>query len=232
MSDSADLPDGIGPASTPEPGDSDPGPYVLTPEQRTKFLGRLADFELRLGDLTEMQANFVLAVLGNPTNYTLAATRAGYKSPKQDAQNLLHNPRIAACIAAGEQLREDRTYLTSDRTMHEFAIIAFSDVNDFVVENGKLGTAEGVPAYATRAVSSVEWDEDRWLDEEGRWHTRTKTKLRLWNKVDALKMIAMYQRLLSGENGSNLGGIAVDRSVHIHQHQHNTWVVGDNKLTF
>jgi hypothetical protein len=132
----------------------------------------------------------------------------------------------------GENLREDRTFITSDRTLHEFAIIAFSDITDFTVDKytGHIEVREGVPAYARRAISSVKWKHKTWT-EDGELHTQTETELKLWNKNDALKMLAMYQKLLSGENGGNL---MVDNSkhVHLHQHQHNTWQIGENKVTF
>jgi hypothetical protein len=180
-----------------------------------------------------MQANYVLAVLRDPTNYEAAARTAGYKHASVAAAKLNKKPAVAACIALGENLREDRTMLTSDRTLHEFAIIAFSDITDFAIDprTGKITTREGVPQYATRAISKVKFDCESWTDEDGHVHFRVKTELGLWNKNDALKMLAMYQKLLSGEAGAN---IINDNSkhVHLHQHQHNTWQVGDKMVTF
>lgn len=210
----------------------DSAPITLSPEQRKLYLGKLAEFEIQLSELTEMQANFVLAVLRDPTNFEKAARTAGFKNAAVAAHRLKNKPAVAACIALGENIREDRTMLTSDRTLHEFAIIAFSDITDFRVdaETGKIHVREGIPSYATRAISSVKWKHKTWT-EEGERFTQTETELRLWNKNDALKMLAMYQKLLSGEGGGN---IVNDNSkhVHIHQHQHNTWQVGEQRLTF
>jgi hypothetical protein len=229
IDDKSGLPDGLGDA----PPESETAQILLTPEQRKAFLGRLAEFEMLLGGMNDNHANFVLAVLADPSDYTKAARVAGYKFPNVEATRLLNKPHIAAAIALGEQLREDRTMVTSDRTLHEFAIIAFSDITNYVISEGKLTVREGIPAYMTRAVSAIEIDETAWTDEEGICHTRTKTKLRLWSKTDALKMLAMYQKLLSGEGGTNIGTQNVDaRQVTIHQHQHNTWQIGDNKVTF
>lgn len=215
-----------------EPGAPDDAPIILSPEQRKLFLGKLAEFEIQLSALPEMQANFVLAVMRDPTNFEAAARAAGYKHAGVQATRLRHKPAVAACIALGENIREDRTMLTSDRTLHEFAIIAFSDITDFSVDkyDGTVSVREGVPSYATRAISSVKWKHKTWT-EDGELHTQTETEIKLWNKNDALKMLAMYQKLLSGEGGSNL---LIDQSkhVHVHQHQHNTWQIGDKRVTF
>ena len=228
MTDAPTIPDEA-PDVEPEPPQF--GRLVLTAEQRKAYLGRLADFELKLAALPDMQAAFVLAVLSDPTNYTEAARVAGYRFPNITSQKLLNKPRIAACLAAGETLREDRTMLTSERTLHELAILAFSDITDFTVDSkGKVHVKDGVPAYATRAISSIEYDMTSWVDKDGLEHFDVKTKIRLWSKNDALKMIAIYQKLLSDAAPA----VAVDQSqhVHIHQHQHNTWQFGDDKLTF
>lgn len=195
------------------------------------FLGRLAEFELKLSELPEMQANFVLAVLADPTNFTAAARVAGYKNPNVEGTRLRTYPRVADLIALGEQLREDRTRLTSDRTLHELAIVAFSDITDYEFDLARqtVKARSGVPEYATRAISSMEVEEHEYEDDEGRTHVKRRAKVRLWSKTDALKMIAIYQKLMSDTPNVN-----VDQSqhVHLHQHQHNTWQFGDQKLTF
>lgn len=217
--------------------DGGTGPIILTPEARREYLGRLQDFAIRLEELPEMQGAFVLAMLKDPTNFTAAAKVAGYKFPNVESQRLLNNPKVAAAIAAGEQLREDRTYLTSDRTLHEFAIIAFSDITNYVIVDGNLQCKEGVPAWATRAVSTVEVEETSWMEDDV-LHKRVKTKIKLWSKTDALKMLAMYQRLLSGPDGSNLGsgGNTIINNnggvVNHHEYKKNKWVVGNVTMEF
>jgi hypothetical protein len=226
----ADLPPEL---KESEPDATESGAITLSPEQRKQFLGKLAEFELQLSALTEMQANFVLAVMRDPTNFEKAARTAGFKNAAVAAHRLKGKPAVAAAIALGEQLREDRTFLTTDRTLHEFAIIAFSDITDFTIDpaNGKVTVREGVPEYATRAISKLKFDSESWTDKDGEVHWRVKTEIGLWNKNDALKMLAMYQKLLSGEAGAS---IVNDNSkhVHLHQHQHNTWQVGDKMVTF
>lgn len=211
----------------PLPGES---AKLLTNLQRRAILGKLAEFELLLSRLTLRQQNFVLAYLNDPTNTYLAAKTAGYSesSARQEAGRLIRHPRIMACIAAGQLLREDRTMVTADRTLNELAIIAFSDVTDYEFDptSHEVKTRPGVPSYALRAVSQVEFTV---TTREGEKETTTteKTKIKLWSKTDALRMLALYQKLLGTEGG---GVVINDQSVH--NHQHNTWQFGDRKVQF
>jgi hypothetical protein len=230
----SDEPDDLDGPSDEAAEDESPGGtstlVALTPEKRRVILGKLMEFEHLLSGLTIMQQNFVLAVLADPTNHSQAATVAGFKHPSVTGTKLIKLPRIAACIALGEQLREDRTYLTTDRTLNEFAIIAFSDVSDYCIKNGRLDVRPGISRAALRAISSCEIDEHSWMDLEGKHHTRVKAKFKLHNKIAALQTLSVYQKLLSGLEGQNL---TIDnRQVHIHQHQNNTWQIGDRRLTF
>jgi phage terminase small subunit len=210
---------------------------MLRPEDRKKLLGRLAEFELKLLDLNPLQQNFVMAFVMDPTDASAAARKAGYSEKRcaATACDLLAKPHVAACIALGEQLREDRTMITSDRTLHEIAIIAFSDITDFSIgPGGRIDTKPGVPSYATRAIKSVEWTSIEREDEEGKPVITYKTKIALWPKDVALRMLAVYQKLLSGDgtvvnatvNNDNRG------QTHHHEHQHQTWQIGDLTLNF
>lgn len=210
---------------------------MLRPEDRRRLLGRLAEFELKLLDLNPSQQNFVMAYIMDPTDGAAAARKAGYSERRASAtaSELLNKPHVAACIALGEQLREDRTMITSDRTLHEIAIIAFSDITDFTVEGaGKVSTRPGVPSYATRAIKSIEWSTTEREDEKGNPVITYKTKIALWPKDVALRMLAVYQKLLSGDgpvinatvNNDNRG------QTHHHEHQHQTWQIGDLTLNF
>lgn len=207
---------------------------LLTDEQRKALLGKLAEFELALLSLAPKQQAFVCAYLADPTNGSKAARTAGYAegSAHVRASQLLNMPKIVAVIAMGQQLREDRTFITSDRILHELAIIAFSNIGDFFVSSGgKIALKEGVPEYAMRAVSSAEFTVTE-TEEDGKQTISYKTKIRLWSKPDALRMLAMYQKLLSGEGGTNL--IINDNrgQTHTHQYQQNVWQWGSRQVKF
>jgi len=225
------LPDGI----RDLPDDIDTREQLLlTDEERKALLGKLAEFELALLNLAPKQQAFVLAYLSDPTNGSAAARRAGYAdgSAHVRASQLLNSPKVVAVIAAGQQLREDRTFITSDRILHELAVIAFSNIGDFHVSSGgKVAVRDGVPEYAMRAISSAEFTVTE-VEEDGRQTITYKTKIRLWSKPEALRMLAMYQKLLSGEGGANL--IINDNrgQVHSHHYQQNTWQWGDRSVKF
>jgi phage terminase small subunit len=231
----SDLPEKLGnPSANPEPFEP---PQILTTEMRREVLGKLAEFELCLTELPDRKAAFVLAYLANPTDAAAAVKRAGYADtqPSRKGTALLNEAPIAHCIALGANLREDRTRVTSDRTLQELAIIAFSDISNYTVdwETGNLKLHEGVPEYATRAVASVEHIvTTRGSGEDAT--TTHRTKIRLWSKTDALRMLALYQKLLLGNTA-----VVVDQSTTIndnrgqtHNYQHNEWSWGDRTIKF
>lgn len=227
-----DLPPEV--TASPEDDDDASGPLLLSNEERKALLGKLAEFELLLLALPPRQQSFVMAYLTNPTNGSAAAGKSGYSGNLAvRASKLLCHPPVAAAIAAGQQLREDRTFITSERTLHELAIIAFSDISHFKVDrNGKVGVVEGVPEYALRAVSSAEYTVTE-IDTADKVVTTYKTKIKLWSKTEALRMLAMYQKLLSGEGGINLTVNNDNRGqVHTHNYQKNEWKWGNRTVKF
>lgn len=226
-----ELMDDDRPVEIYQPGDSiDETQQMLTPERRREILGKLADFELQLSALSPLMQGYVLAYLQNPTSQAECARKAGYaeSSAKVKASQLMADSRIQACIALGQLLREDRTMVTSERTINELAIIAFSNIGDYKVEPGsnQVTVREGVPEYALRAVSSAEYTTSVAENDNGDVKTTYKVKIKLWSKTDALRMLAIYQRLLSPDGGTT------NNSLHLHKHEHHTWKVGDRELTF
>lgn len=208
---------------------------LLTAEERKALLGKLAEFELAVLALAPQQQAFVFAYLANPTNGSAAARKAGYAASGAHvrASNLLNMPKVANAIALGQQLREDRTFITADRTLNELAIIAYSNIGDYEVgPGGVVRVREGVPEYALRAVASADYTVIEEETEKGVKITY-KTKIKLWSKPDALRMLSMYQKLLTGEGGVNLTINNDNRGqAHTHNYQHNEWQFGDRKIKF
>lgn len=214
---------------------SDNVQVILSPADRKRLLGRLAEFEVMLLALPPLQQNFVMAYVSDPTDGAAAARKAGYSERRAAATccDLLARPAVVAAIALGEQLREDRTMITSDRTLHEIAIIAFSDITNYEIVRGRVRTVAGVPTYATRAISSVEYTETEYEGDDGKMRTTYKTKIRLWSKDTALRMLSVYQKLLSEPSITNNVTVNDNRGqTHTHNHMHQTWKVGERELTF
>jgi phage terminase small subunit len=201
---------------------------ILTPQQRRELLGKLAEFEIALLNLPPREQAFVLAMIMDPRSKRGAALKAGVPERSADvrAQKFLAMPRVAHAIALGNNVREDRTMVTSDRTIHEMAIIAFADVNMFEVKNGNIGVRDGVPEYMTRAIQSVDLHEEEFRDAEGKVvRVERRMRLRLWSKTDTLRMLALYQKLISN---ALVGSVTIDnRQLHINQ-----WKFGDRLVQF
>ncbi len=222
------LEDDDAPVEIYQPGDSiDESQQMLTPERRQEILGKLVEFELQLSTLSPLMQGFVLAYLQDPTNQAACARKAGYSehTSKIKGSQLMADSRIQAAIALGQQLREDRTMVTSDRTLNELAIIAFSDISNYEISENRIVAAEGVPDYVMRAVSQAEYIITTKEDEKGNTITTSRVKVKLWSKIDALRMLAQYQKLLTPD------GIT-SNNLHLHKHEHHTWKVGDKELTF
>lgn len=209
-------------------------PVLLTDAQRAEVLGRLADFELKLCALPEKRQAFVLAYIADPTNASAAARKAGYAtiSSRVSASTILRSPDVAACIAVGLLLREDRTMITSERTLNELSIIAFSDIADFTVgEDWTLGVREGAPEYVTRAVASIDFNVTERIDQHDNPVTSRSMKIRLWSKPEAIRMLMMYQKLLGAEATPNVN-ITNNNGPVTNNYTKNTWKWGTREVKF
>lgn len=200
----------------------------ITPEMRRELFNRFLEFETLLSTCTVQQQTFVLAYIQDPTDATKAGRLAGYAESgvKPHVSRLLRNDKIAHLIALGNNLREDRTFITADRTIQELAIIGFSDITDYEVhpDTGRLRVVEGAPRHATRAVASAEFKTVVEDIGDGKARTTFTTKIKLWNKVDTLRMLALYQKLMRPDshvtiNNTNEAGSKT------------TWVFGDKEIT-
>lgn len=199
----------------------------ITAEMRRELFNRFLEFETLLSTCTNQQQTFILSYLNDPTNAVAAGRAAGFSEPtvKSYVSRLLRHEKIAHIIALGNNIREDRTFITADRTLQELAIIGFSDITDYEThpDTGRLTTRDGVPEHNTRAVASAEFTtvvDDR---GEGRVTTTFKTKIKMWNKVDTLRMLALYQKLVRPEGGTTIINKNEKGST-------TTWVFGDREI--
>lgn len=209
-------------------------PVLLDRNARQAFLGRLAEFEMKLVAMPDRMQAFCLAYIADPSNATAAARKAGYSTASCAirASQLLVRRDVQALVSLGLQLREDRTMLTSDRTLNELAIIAFSSIGDYDIDpsSQQLRTRDGVPEYAMRAVASAEFSSTVRESEDGGTTTTYKTKIKLWPKTEALRLLAVYQKLLT--DGAPNVVVNNDNRGQTHNYQHNTWQIGDRTVVF
>jgi phage terminase small subunit len=141
-------------------------------------------------------------------NATQAAVRAGYskRTAYSQGQRLLKDVEVENRIAKARQARAERVGMTTDEVLKEIGIVAFSDVQRYVIDNqGNVQLAAGVPEGAMRAVASIK-KKIIPLDKGGYAY---ETEVRLWNKPAALKMA-----------GEHLGMFAPEKKKDSDQQQH------------
>lgn len=145
--------------------------------------------------LTPKQQRFVDEYLVD-LNATQAAIRAGYSEKTAHvigAENL-GKPEIAAAVASAQQKRSDRTGVKADQVLAELAVIGFSSVEHYTTDDeGRLVLAEGAPASAMRAVSSVKLKTRTIRPRDGGDpETVREVEFRLWDKNTALANLGKH----------------------------------------
>lgn len=93
-------------------------------------------------------------------NATQAAIRVGYskKTAAEQASRLLTNVKIAEAVAEGRAKLSQRTGITQDRVLQEYARIAFSNMKEFAAfgpDGVKLKDLEDMDDDAARCVAEV-----------------------------------------------------------------------------
>lgn len=149
--------------------------------------------------LTPRQQRFVREYLVD-LNGTKAATRAGYKpkSANEMASQLLAKLNIQTAVAIGREKLTERTEITIDRIMEEFARIGFSDVRKLFTADGSLRPMSALSAAEAACISSIEV-VTRTLpgaDDDSPARVEYTHKIKLWDKVAALtqmgRRLGMY----------------------------------------
>lgn len=129
-------------------------------------------------------------------NERQAAIEAGYSptSAKQAAQKLMARPDVLAAIAKGQAQRAARTEITQDRVLRELALLAFSSIDNYDVDDfGHVTVKAGVSPNRIRAVQSVKYRVT--TDAEGR--TERTTEFKLWDKPGPLKLAGRHTGLFN-----------------------------------
>lgn len=152
--------------------------------------------------LTTQQQLFIKELLATKDfNITEAAKRAGYAHPSQAGTKLMANKAVANAIGKAVGDRAAKLEVTSERVVEELARIAFvNPANMF--SKGKLLEISEMPEDTVRALSGFDVEVvHSGFDDENPTSTTT-IKPRLWNKLEALK-------LLMAHLGMNLPGSKV-----------------------
>jgi phage terminase small subunit len=152
--------------------------------------------------LTDKQLRFVQEYLID-LNATQAAKRAGYsaKTAEQGGAQLLRNIKVAAAIKSAQGARAERTQITQDRVLKEYARIAFSNMKDFA-EFGPEGVA-------LKDLAAMDDDAARCVAEVSESTSKDggSVRFKLHDKKGALDSIARHLGMFTDktEHSGHLG---------------------------
>jgi phage terminase small subunit len=162
-----------------------------------------------VANLTPKQERFVAEYLVD-LNATQAAIRAGYSAKTADVQGprLLGNVGVAEAIAAQQAKQLERVNITAEGVLRELAAIGFSDLRAIFDDHGNLRPVNELPDGVAPTIASVEVTKQR-TSKAGEVSTEEwVSKVKAWDKVRALEMLAKHLGLLK-ENVSHTGELRV-----------------------
>lgn len=138
--------------------------------------------------LPAMQSVFVDEYLKD-LNGSQAYIRAGYKargnSAEVNASRLLRNAKVQAAIAERMKAREQRTEITQDRVLKEFARLAFFDPRKLLNDDGTPKPINELDDDTAAAISGLDIEEAN----ENRGVVR---KYKIADKKGALDSVARH----------------------------------------
>ena len=150
--------------------------------------------------LTPKQKRFVDEYLID-LNATQAAIRAGYspKTANEQGARLLANVSIAQTIQKAMQDREQRTEITQDRVLQEYARLAFYDPRKLFQPDGTPKPIEALDDDTAAALAGLEVREEFEGAGENRTFVGYTKKYKLANKLGALDSLAKHLGMLDGK---------------------------------
>ncbi len=149
--------------------------------------------------LNPKQLRFVEEYAKEP-NAKQAAIKAGYseKTAKNQGSRLLTHEGVAEALRARTTAALARLEVTEDMVLQELAAIAFSNIEDYVEwddEAGALAVKASVkiPRHMKAAIESIDEKVLESQNKDGsRLYIRSQRKVKLYPKLEALKVLAEY----------------------------------------
>lgn len=156
--------------------------------------------------LTPKQSRFVEEYLID-LNATQAAIRAGYsvKTAKSIGQRLLTFVDVQKAIQGAQKKLSERTKITQERVLQEYARIAFLDPRKLFDEHGELLPITSLDAEVAAAIGGLDVVISRTGDKSTTEETK---KIKLIDKKGALDSIAKHLGMftdkveVTGANGA------------------------------
>ena len=144
--------------------------------------------------LTAKQTVFVQEYLVD-LNATQAAIRAGYSQRTAGwiGPQLLGKTHVAEAVQSAMAKREERTEITQDMVLREYAKLAFLDPRRFYDDQGNLISVHDLPEDVAAALASMEVVFERDGEgENGRPQFAAVRKIKFSDKKAALDSIARH----------------------------------------
>lgn len=149
--------------------------------------------------LTDKKRRFVCEYLID-LNATQAAIRAGFseRTARSQGQRLLTNVDVQQAIAEAQQKRSERTEITQDRVLREYARLAFADIRkvakwgESVAVTLEDGEGETILKHSVALLSSADIDDDTALAIEEVSEGKAGLKIKMHDKKGALDSVARH----------------------------------------
>lgn len=134
-------------------------------------------------------------------NATSAYIEAGYRVKNEkvagvNAARMLGNASIQAYLKELKAQSQERTGISIDRVLEEYAKLAFSDITEIVTPDGSdVKPLDKLPKSVTASISSITVSK-----QEGKHGFSSKMSIRLHDKTKALEALGKHLGLLSDLN--------------------------------
>jgi len=127
-------------------------------------------------------------------NGTRAAEAAKYskKTARVKASQLLTKVNIQEAIQKALKKRQERTQITADKVLNEYAKIAFSNIGDYAAWSKTKEPSSDVEETGVSLIDSDKIERDKLAAVESVAETKDGLKIKLHNKLGALDALARH----------------------------------------
>lgn len=112
------------------------------------------------------------------------------KQPKMAAWRYLQRPAVKAYIEERRKDLSDATGVRAEMIVRELSLVGFANLQKLFDANGRLKQMHEIAKDEAAMLASVEVEQLFEGKGEDREHVGTVTKVRTWNKVEALEKVA------------------------------------------
>jgi phage terminase small subunit len=159
-------------------------------------------------------------------NGARAAQAAGYnakgwesgKSSSASVQGyvLLKKPQVRNRLKELEMIERERLERTRERTLRELGRVAFSDIRTVVDDDGAIKSPKDWSDAAAAAVAGLETEALYEGHGRDRKKVGTTTKVKLWDKNQALVTLAKHFKILEADtNAATINNTLIQYQFHL-----------------